>query len=344
MKNGDIFLLDNIRKLSDEIIEIQDPHEFATLPDSYLETLGKYADYFVNDAFSTSHRWQGSIVGFPNHLHIAGRLTVKEILSNKESIKDIHHPYSVLFGGVKISGYMDYLEYSLENKLVDNILAAGALGIVSVMGYTKINNKKIDLGKNPRDFIKKNVPTKIVNQVAGLIRNYPKSFVMPKDFKVELDGNVDYMTPKQIHEHPDKDRINIYGKGPKTVERFINKITKSKTIYMKGSPTLDDERFLQESKQLVDAIVKRGKKEFVTTILSGGDTNNLVTRFGYNANKDFSYFTLSGGAATEYNSGKLLPGLLMLNTSYNQFWKKNLNEGLPPGYRLGFELKAPKIP
>jgi 3-phosphoglycerate kinase len=137
--------------------------------------------------------------------------------------------------------------------------------------------------------------------------------------------------------------MNLYGIGPETVARFNEILGGSKTIYIKGSPTKDDdERFLSESQQLIDSIVQL-KKKGATTIVSGGDTNNLVSRLHYFPQTDFTFSTLAGGAATEYHSGILLPGLLMLNTSYNQFNGRTLSEGLE-NYNFGFKLESPKKP
>lgn len=344
MKNGGIFLLENIRMLSAETMDERDPNKFAALPDSYMQTLGGLADFYVNDAFSTSHRWHGSIVGFPMLLNIAGRLTEKEIAENRGLIRDIHHPYTVLFGGLKVSGYLEFIKNSLENELVDNILAAGALGIMGVQGTAVDDIKKVNLGKYTAQFLKERGLSELQTTIAGLIKLYPERFVLPVDFKVELDGEVSCLTAKEVHINPKKDRMRLYGLGPKTVALFEEKLKVSKTVYMKGSPTKDDDkRFSEESRKIVDSIVSL-KKEGVTTILSGGDTYNLISGFGYSPQNDFSYSTLAGGAATEYLAGILLPGLLMLNTSYNAFYSKELDSGLPKNYEIGFKLVPPTIP
>lgn len=341
MPDGETFLLDNLRKMSDEIGPAN-PEEFAKIPDSYMEILGNLADFYVNDAFSTSHRWQGSIVGFDNLLNIAGRLTEKEIKENRELISSIKHPYTMLMGGVKISGYLDFMENSLENGLVDYILAAGALGIMGILG-TRGGRARNYLGRQTVEFLRERGIHSELNTVTGLARRYTEAFVLPVDFKVELDGEVYDMGVEDIQSHPNKDRMNLYGIGPKTVAHFKEILNESNTIYIKGSPTKDDDpRFLKESKELIDSIVQL-KQKGATTIVSGGDTNNLVSRFGYSPKEDFRFSTLAGGAATEYHSGIPLPGLLMLNTSYNAFNGRDLYGGLG-NYNLGFDLKAPKMP
>ncbi|MEK6909913.1 MAG: phosphoglycerate kinase [Candidatus Aenigmatarchaeota archaeon] len=342
MMDGEVFLLENLRMLSVEKSDLRDPKRIAELPDTYMRVLGRLASFYVNDAFSTGHRWDGSILGFPHLLNIGGRLTKKEIKENKALISDIQAPYAFLLGGVKVSGYIDFIKDSLDNNLVDYILAAGVLGIIAVLG-TKREGKRIDLGKRTEQFLRENELYQLIREVGTLAKE--PQFVMPLDFKVELGREVQYMTPEEIHNHPRKDDIGIYGIGPKTVELFKDRLGKSKTVYIKGSPTKDDdERFLPEAKELIDEVVRLHREARATTILSGGDTNSLVSKFGYSGQRDFSYFTLAGGAASEYHAGNLLPGLLMLNTSFNAFFGRPLETGLPLGYKVGFELIAPKIP
>lgn len=342
MKEGDIFLLDNIRKMADNALASQDPVDFANAPDSYMKVIGRLAKYFINDAFSTP-RWEGSILGFPYILNIAGRLTEKEVKENQELLKSIRPPYTLLLGGVKISDYLDSIENALEQKLVNNISAVGALGVMAATEQS-VDGKRVNLGTNTSDFLRKEGIYRLMNRVRRLASRYPESFILPIDFKVEVNGEVTYMTPEEIHRHPNKNLMNIYGIGPRTVARFKEVLGQSKTVYIKGPPTKDnDERFLQESQELIDFIV-RLKSQDVITILAGGNTHNLATKLGYPPKRDFSYATLAGSAAIEYQFGILPPGLLMLNTSYNVFNGHDLYRGLEGHRELGFELVPPRIP
>ncbi|MBI2558119.1 phosphoglycerate kinase [Candidatus Woesearchaeota archaeon] len=341
MKRGEVFLLDNIRKLSDEVSDLRDPGRFAALPHSYMSTLGPLADFVVNDAFSASHRWHGSIIGFPHLLNLAGRLTQREIQENRKLISDIRNPYTLLLGGVKISGYLDFVEDLLEHDLVDNVLAAGALGILAIHG-SRYDGKRRELGAKTYKFLAENELYHLKRKVANISKD--ERFVIPLDFKVKLGEEVRYMTPEEIHSNPNKDKIGIYGIGPQTLDLFLDRLKNSQTVYLKGSPTKDDEEeFLPESKRLIEEIV-RLKQNGATTILSGGDTNNLISKFGFSAETDFTHFTLAGGAAAEYHAGNILPGVVMLNTSYNAFWGLDLSTGLPLGYPRNISEIAPRIP
>ena len=354
MRGGAIFLLDNIRKLADEMLSGGDdpggkidPRKFANLPDSFPKVLGNLADYFVNDGFSVSHRWHGSVAGFPYILNIAGRLMEREIIANRALSADTLHPYTMLLGGVKITDYLGLVKESLDGRFVDHVLAAGALGIIGVLGTIGGGNTNY-LGERTVRFLKEKGVYSQLDTVAGLAGRYPGRFILPLDFKVELDGQTYIMTPGEINAHPDKDRMNLYGIGPKTVARFRRVLEKSKTVYLKGTPTKvptpedNDDRFLPESRELI-GIVVRLTRQGAMTILTGGDTTALVNGLGYSPERDFKTRTLAGGAATQYRVGEILPGLYMLNTSYNAFNGLPLNSGLG-SYQLGFEPVAPRIP
>lgn len=347
MNDGDIFLLDNIRKLSDDGGDgktVRGPLEFAALPGSYMGVLGNLADFFVNDAFSVAHRWQGSVVGFPHVLNIAGRLMEEEIEGNKTLGPNIQHPYVMMLGGVKIDDYLDLVESFLKGKVVDRILATGAFGVVGVLGMYGRDNPNY-LGKKTAQFLlHEGIDEEQINRVTGFARRYRSKLILPLDFKVELDGDVFYIGREEINGRPDKDRMGIYGLGPETVDLYKEALEGLKTGYIKGSPTKDDDkRFMQESRELIDTLVKL-KRQGATTILSGGNTNTLVSELGYSPHDDFTFVTLAGGAATRYHAGGTpLPGLLMLNTSRNAFDGVDLYKGLENS-PVTFELTAPRIP
>lgn len=341
MNRGDILLPDNVRHLAVETVNAQSPAGFIALPNTYMSVLEQVATFFINDAFSTSHRYHGSIVGFPNILNIAGRLTEQEIKKNRRLTADIRSPYTMLLGGVKVSGYIDFIQDSLRNDFVDYVLAAGVLGIMAIHNSRR-QRKKIYLGDRTDKFLRDNGLYPLLPNVQAFAND--ERFVLPIDYKVELKGEVHTLTAEEIAQHPDRNEIGIYGLGPQTVELFSEKLRDSRTIYVKGSPTKDDDkRFLEESRQLISQVVE-AKRQGTTTILSGGDTNTLVSRFGYKAKTDFTHFTLAGGAAAEYQAGNLLPGLLMLDLSHRAFWGIKEEPVLPPGYDPKSFLIRPKIP
>jgi phosphoglycerate kinase len=268
----------------------------------------------------------------------------EEIMGNRTLGPNIQHPYIMMLGGVKIDDYLDLVESFLKGRVVDKILATGALGIVGVLGIYGRDNPNYLGEKTVQFLLREGISEEQINRVTGFARRYTRKFILPLDFKVELDGNVFYIDREEINEHPGKDKMGIYGLGPKTVALYKEALEGLKTGYIKGPPTKDDdERFMQESRELIDKFVEL-KRQGATTILSGGNTNTLVSELGYSPHEDFTFVTLAGGAATRYHTGGThLPGLLMLNTSYNAFNGVDLYKGLENN-PVAFELTAPRIP
>ena len=74
MKEGEVILLDNVRKLKDE-------YE-GSKNNKFVKILSKHFDYYVNDAFSNSHRKHASVVGITKSLpSYMGFLFEEEIMS-----------------------------------------------------------------------------------------------------------------------------------------------------------------------------------------------------------------------------------------------------------------------
>ena len=120
LKNGEALLLENIRFLKEEF----------TPPDNKIvKTLSPLFDYYVNDAFSVSHREQTSIVGFPKILRSCiGRVMEKE-LKNLDKIK-INNCLFIL-GGAKAEENI----LLLKNK---NVLTFVSLVVNNPQGLGRI--------------------------------------------------------------------------------------------------------------------------------------------------------------------------------------------------------------
>jgi phosphoglycerate kinase len=73
LEDGDILILDNVRKDQEEVSFKGDFHNMSET--KFVQRLASVADLFVNDAFACAHRSSPSIVGFCNDLPcVAGEL------------------------------------------------------------------------------------------------------------------------------------------------------------------------------------------------------------------------------------------------------------------------------
>lgn len=117
MKSGDVLLLENLRFHEGEK---QNSPEFA-------KELARLGDYYVNEAFSTSHRAHASIDALASLLpSFAGLALLEEVLALEPLLKNPVKPMVVIVGGAKVETKADFLDTISEvadTLLVSNLIA-----------------------------------------------------------------------------------------------------------------------------------------------------------------------------------------------------------------------------
>lgn len=135
LEKGQMLLLENLRFYPGE-----ENNDLV-----FTRRLAKLGNFYINDAFSVSHRKHASVVGLPKVLPSAAGLALeKEIDSLDKLLKNPARPLVLVVGGVK----EDKLEFvSQVVDWVDLVLVGGLLPekIASFPGLTK--NKKVITGK-----------------------------------------------------------------------------------------------------------------------------------------------------------------------------------------------------
>lgn len=116
LEAGDVALLENTRFYAGE--ESNDPELASAMAD--------LADFYVNDAFSASHRAHASTVGVARLLpSYMGRALEDEIGALQSATGLGRRPSTAIIGGAKISSKLNVLE-QLSTK-VDNLIIGGAM-------------------------------------------------------------------------------------------------------------------------------------------------------------------------------------------------------------------------
>ena len=116
LNNGEVLLLENLRFHPQE--EAGD-REFA-------REIASLGDFFVNDAFSCSHRAHASITGIAEFLPTAaGRLMQEELTVLTSIFAKPEKPIAAIIGGSKISTKLDLLENL--TKTMDKIVIGGGM-------------------------------------------------------------------------------------------------------------------------------------------------------------------------------------------------------------------------
>ena len=160
MQPGDICLLENVRFHAKE--EKNDS--------KFSESLAKYFDIYINDAFSASHRNHSSIVGITRYLpSLAGNYFIKEIQSLNKLLYKPTKPTTAIIGGSKVSTKLSLLNNLI--KIFDRLIIGGA------MANTFLYAKGFSMGKS---FLEKNL-VKDAKQIIEKSINLNNNIILPVD-------------------------------------------------------------------------------------------------------------------------------------------------------------------
>lgn len=279
-----IFLLENLRFFDGE--EKNDKN--------FAKQLASFGDFYVNDAFSVSHRKNASVVAITEFLSsYAGLLLEKEIKNFSSvmnpfdktqdsrrvyrGVKNPKKPLVIILGGAKISDKIGVIKNFF--KIADYFLIGGG------MANTFLAAQGLPVGDSL--FEKKAMP------VARKFLKF-KSIILPVDTAVYK---------KQI--------LDI---GPETIEKYSKIIKNARTIIWNGPMGyIEDKKFRKGSEAIAKAIINN-KKAF--SIIGGGETTSIVSGIKCQVSGNI-FISTGGGAMLEYLAGKKLPGIEALNNITN---------------------------
>jgi phosphoglycerate kinase len=296
MKNKDLFqnidekiiMFENIRFYNQEE---KNDYEFASL-------LASFADIYVNDAFSCSHRVHASIVDITKFLpSYSGLQFDLEVNALKKITSEIQKPITCIIGGSKISTKINIIK-NLISKF-DNIVIVGGMAnnIIKYIGHDigkSINEKNSDL---------------VIKEIFNLSKKKNCRIFYPEDVVVakSLDGSPENKTIDKIL--PDEMVLDI---GEKTIKKIENLIDESKTVFWNGpAGYFENLNFANGSLKIAKKIVNNNNNSSIYSVAGGGDTVSLLNRL--NAVSTFNFVSTAGGAFLEYLEGKKLPGITALN-------------------------------
>lgn len=286
---GSITLMENIRFYPEEEENNQ----------KFARELANVADYFVNDAFSVSHRKHISTYSLSNLLpSYLGRSLELELTMLNKINENINKPVMAIIGGSKISTKINLLSNLV--KKVDYLVIGGAMANTFLLerghniGSSLVEIDKLDVVKNVLQQAKENNCAIIL----------PKEVVVSKSLNEDEEAeNIDIAKMRND--------LAIFDVGEKTIEEICNTASMCKTIFWNGPLGVYETPPFDNSTNIIGrtiAILTKGK--LVISVVGGGDTvaalNNAELTGG------FSYVSIAGGALVEWLEGKKLPGLLFL--------------------------------
>ncbi|WP_054844135.1 phosphoglycerate kinase [Vulcanisaeta souniana] len=290
---GEVLMLDNLRFVSEEIIE-GEPQKLAG---TYLVTrLAPLFNHFILDAFATAHRSQPSIVGFPYVLpSCMGGLVMESEVNALSKVLDARGVSTVLIaGGAKVPETVKTVKVLLSKRIIGKVLLGGLVGqLFLALGHG--NNKLMGNVK---------VGQETINDVLEIMKTFSDSIVLPVD-AVQSDDKV--VEPGNAQ--------SMLDVGPATIELFNKHIMSADVAIMTGPLGLVEvEKYSRGTREVLRSMVDNAQ----FTVIGGGHTIMSARKFGL-INR-ISHVSTGGRAFIQFLADPYLPGIKALELSRSRFW------------------------
>ncbi len=299
MQPGDMAMLENVRF---------DPREIPA-DDAFSQELSRLCDTVIIDCFSAIHRNESSVTGLIRYAkNVTLGFNLLQELEALDRVRDnVQKPFTLIFGGVKISDKIATMESLIEKA--DNVLIGGAMANLFLkaegvpVGASMLESSAVVTKESDE-----NAPHVLAKKI---LRAYKHKIVIPHDAMVSK--NRDDQNPRIVDFSLDTVGTDemILDIGPKTLRSFTEKLAGSETVFWNGALGLFEKpAFENGTLKIAHAVAALG----ATSILAGGDTTAFVEQF--NMLDRFTHLSNGGGASLTYLSGKKLPGLQALEDRF----------------------------
>lgn len=298
LKPGEALLLENVRML-DEETETKTAEEHAR--GMLVSRLAPLADFFVNDAFSASHRAHASIIGFTAVLpSAAGRVMERELKALEKVVDNPSKPCLYVLGGAKAKETFKVIENVLDKDIADKVLLGGMIAQVfhEAAGFR--------LGGVTSKLIEEKGLGKFRDTASKILNKHSQRLMLPYDYAADVNGErVEYMVSQLPSEHPLKDI------GSETIRVFSRELQKANTIVFNGPVgVFEEDAFAKGTLELYRAAAS--SKAF--TVVGGGHSISALEKAG--VYDKIGFISTAGGALISYLSGEKLPGVEALKSKH----------------------------
>jgi phosphoglycerate kinase len=291
LEPGQVLLLENTRFHVGE--EKNDPEMARQLAD--------LADIYVNDAFSAAHRAHASTEGVAKFRpSYAGRLMQRELEALTAALEHPERPVAAIVGGSKISTKLELLGNLIAK--VDVLVIGGA------MANTFLAAQGVSVGRSLQEADMHDTARSIMSQAKA----NGCEIILPVDGVTATEFRADPPTRTvPINDIP-ADAM-ILDVGPQTVDAIIARLPSLKTLVWNGPlGAFELSPFDASTVALAKAVAAATKAGALRSVAGGGDTVSALRHAG--VIEDFSYVSSAGGAFLEWLEGKILPGILALQS------------------------------
>ena len=284
---GQIVMLENCR------LNVGEKKNDETL----ARKMAKLCDIYVNDAFGTAHRAEGTTYGIAQFAPIAcaGPLLSAEIDAIEKALTAPKRPLIAIVAGSKVSTKLSILESLARN--VDQLIVGG--GIANTFMLAAGHNIGKSLAEH--DLVKDAKSVMDAMKARGAEVPIPTDVVTAKTFAPDAVATV-----KQASEVAEDDLILDI--GPETAQKLASQLKQAGTIVWNGPVgVFEFSAFEKGTKTIAKAVAESS----AFSIAGGGDTLAAIAKYGIE--KNVGYISTGGGAFLEILEGKTLPALSILS-------------------------------
>ncbi len=283
---GQVVLLENCRVNVGE--KKNDPalaHKLAAL-----------CDIFVNDAFGTAHRAEGTTYGIAQFAPIAcaGPLLSAEIDALQKALAAPAQPLVAIVAGSKVSTKLTILE-ALASK-VDQLIVGGGIANTFMLAA----GLKIGKSLAEPDLVAQAKAVIDAMAARGAQVPIPTDVVVAKTFSADAPATV-----KAATDVADDDLILDI--GPDTAARLAAQLKAAGTIVWNGPVGVFEFAAFENGTRTIAQAIAQSK---AFSIAGGGDTLAAIAKYGIE--DQVGYISTGGGAFLEVLEGKTLPAFEIL--------------------------------
>ena len=253
-------------------------------------------DIYVNDAFGTAHRAEGTTYGIAQFAPIAcaGPLLAAEIDALNQALANPKRPLVAIVAGSKVSTKLTILQ-SLASK-VDQLIVGGGIANTFMLAAG------LPIGKSlaEADLVGDAKAVMEAMKARGAEVPIPTDVVTAKEFNADAQAEVKAAADVAADDM-------ILDIGPQTAAKLADQLRKAGTIVWNGPVgVFEMAPFEGGTKAIAQAIAESP----AFSIAGGGDTLAAIAKYGIE--KDVGYISTGGGAFLEVLEGKTLPAFEIL--------------------------------
>ena len=265
---------------------------------AFGESLVAGCDYYVNEAFSASHRAHASIMVPPSVVASgAGPNLLREVAALSSILQSPERPFVAILGGAKVADKLGIVKVLAEKA--DSVIIGGGMAFTfaAATGHS-IGSSLFDASRVPEcAALMASGKVVVPLDARGLAAGSP--FGRDGGPDVALDFGED--VPEGFV------GLDI---GPESVRRFVDSIAEARTILWNGPMgVFEDPRFSAGTEAIARAVAASS----AASVVGGGDSVAALQQFGLEG--EVSFVSTGGGASLEFVELGDLPGLRALRES-----------------------------